>query len=142
MLTVTLTGLHAGCSYDVMLDMLPVDGLRYRYSYHRSMWLPTGRIDGRDVDIVRPSGVDTVPATFGGIAVATSAPYRHPSSPLTGGRRMTTPDTAAGCGFNWQTECRTIAFDRLKLTNCPHNDNRHVSAADHLASVASRCGDN
>lgn len=128
-LTVTLTGLHPDSSYDVMLDMIPVDGLRYRYSYHRSTWLPTGRIDGRDVDLTRLNGGDKESMTFDEAAAATSAPYRHASSPLTGGRRMTASDTTLDSGFNWQTDCRTIAFDRLKLTNCPYNDNRHVSVS-------------
>ena len=49
--------------YTVLLDMVPVDGKRYRYAYHRSSWVVAGKADpphaGRQL-------------------------YRHPDSPLSG----------------------------------------------------------
>lgn len=31
--------------YYVLLDVVPVDGKRYRYAYHRSSWLVAGKAD-------------------------------------------------------------------------------------------------
>ena len=47
--------------YYVMLDVVPVDGKRYRYAYHRSSWLVAGKAD------------PPAPARL----------YTHPDSPFT-----------------------------------------------------------
>jgi len=120
--TVTLSGLHPDTSYDVLLDMIPVDGLRYRYSFHRSCWLPTGRVDGsccprEELAWLGPSGNTGL--------IKPSISYHQPSEPTT---RTTSSNTAENDDtVNRQSGCQTIAFDRLKLTNCPKNCNTHVS---------------
>jgi T-box protein 20 len=48
--------------YAVLLDIVPVDGKRYRYAYHRSSWLVAGKAD------------PPAPARL----------YMHPDSPFTG----------------------------------------------------------
>jgi len=56
-------GIDVDAEYTVLLDVVPVDGKRYRYAYHRSSWVVAGKADpphaGRQV-------------------------YRHPDSPLSG----------------------------------------------------------
>ena len=56
-------GLDIDALYTVLLDIVPVDGKRYRYAYHRSSWVVAGKADpphaGRQL-------------------------YRHPDSPLSG----------------------------------------------------------
>ena len=47
--------------YYVLLDVVPVDGKRYRYAYHRSSWLVAGKAD------------PPAPARL----------YAHPDSPFT-----------------------------------------------------------
>lgn len=47
--------------YYVLLDVVPVDGKRYRYAYHRSSWLVAGKAD------------PPAPARL----------YTHPDSPFT-----------------------------------------------------------
>ena len=47
--------------YFVLLDVVPVDGKRYRYAYHRSSWLVAGKAD------------PPAPARL----------YTHPDSPFT-----------------------------------------------------------
>jgi len=101
-LRVRLSGLEddddANCSYDVMLDILPVDNRRYRYAYHRSSWVISER----------------TPAD-GAEAPARAAPersYRHPDGPFTAS----------------QLQQRAVSFDRVKLTNnCSINKNGYVS---------------
>ncbi|KAF4523657.1 hypothetical protein B566_EDAN006027 [Ephemera danica] len=48
--------------YAVLLDIVPVDGKRYRYAYHRSSWLVAGKAD----------------------PPAPPRLYMHPDSPFTG----------------------------------------------------------
>jgi len=59
----TGTGIDVDAEYAILLDIVPVDGKRYRYAYHRSSWVVAGKADpphaGRQV-------------------------YRHPDSPLSG----------------------------------------------------------
>ncbi|CAG0901999.1 unnamed protein product [Darwinula stevensoni] len=42
---VSFSGLKAGGKFGVLLDVVPVDGKRYRYAYHRSSWLVAGKAD-------------------------------------------------------------------------------------------------
>jgi len=56
-------GIDVNAEYAVLLDIVPIDGKRYRYAYHRSSWVVAGKADpphaGRQV-------------------------YRHPDSTLSG----------------------------------------------------------
>jgi len=56
-------GIDVDAEYAILLDIVPVDGKRYRYAYHRSSWVVAGKADpphtGRQV-------------------------YRHPDTPLSG----------------------------------------------------------
>jgi len=61
-LRVSFTGVESDASYAVMLDVIPVDGKRYRYAYHRSSWLVAGKAD------------PPLPTRL----------YLHPDSPFTG----------------------------------------------------------
>jgi len=58
---VSFSGLETGARYIVLMDVIPVDGKRYRYAYHRSSWLVAGKAD------------PPVPSRL----------YTHPDSPLT-----------------------------------------------------------
>lgn len=40
-----LSGLDVDKQYLVVLDVEPVDDMRYRYAYHRSNWLVAGKAD-------------------------------------------------------------------------------------------------
>ncbi|KPJ06443.1 T-box transcription factor TBX20 [Papilio machaon] len=42
---VSFAGCRAEARYAVLLDVVPVDGKRYRYAYHRSSWLVAGKAD-------------------------------------------------------------------------------------------------
>ncbi|CAH2067038.1 unnamed protein product, partial [Iphiclides podalirius] len=42
---VSFGGCRAEARYAVLLDVVPVDGKRYRYAYHRSSWLVAGKAD-------------------------------------------------------------------------------------------------
>ncbi|KAH7978592.1 hypothetical protein HPB49_005981 [Dermacentor silvarum] len=42
---VSFDGLHPNGRYVVLLDIVPVDSMRYRYAYHRSWWLVAGKAD-------------------------------------------------------------------------------------------------
>ena len=57
------SGIDTNAEYSILLDIVPVDGKRYRYAYHRSSWVVAGKADpphaGRQL-------------------------YRHPDSPLSG----------------------------------------------------------
>jgi len=55
-------GVDVDARYLVLMDVVPVDGKRYRYAYHRSSWLVAGKAD------------PPVPARL----------YTHPDSPFTG----------------------------------------------------------
>jgi T-box protein 20 len=44
-LRVSFTGVTGSGRYAVLLDIVPVDGKRYRYAYHRSSWLVAGKAD-------------------------------------------------------------------------------------------------
>lgn len=59
---VRFSGLDRDKTYVVYLDVVPVDWHRYRYAYHRSRWLVTGKAD----------------------SLVTGQRYRHPDTPLTG----------------------------------------------------------
>ncbi|CAH2239925.1 jg2660 [Pararge aegeria aegeria] len=59
---VSFTGCRAEARYAVLLDVVPVDGKRYRYAYHRSSWLVAGKAD------------PPAPARL----------YPHPDSPFSG----------------------------------------------------------
>jgi len=59
---VSFSGMDPGARYIVLMDIVPVDGKRYRYAYHRSSWLVAGKAD------------PPVPTRL----------YTHPDSPLTG----------------------------------------------------------
>jgi len=59
---VSFSGMDASARYAVLMDIIPVDGKRYRYAYHRSSWLVAGKAD------------PPVPTRL----------YTHPDSPLTG----------------------------------------------------------
>ena len=54
-------GSNSKTRYYVLLDVVPVDGKRYRYAYHRSSWLVAGKAD------------PPAPARL----------YTHPDSPFT-----------------------------------------------------------
>lgn len=56
-----LSGNQGRVRYYVLLDVVPVDGKRYRYAYHRSSWLVAGKAD------------PPAPARL----------YTHPDSPFT-----------------------------------------------------------
>ena len=101
-LRVRLSGLDddddANCSYDVILDILPVDRCRYRYAYHRSSWVVSDRT---------PVDAAEVPARAEPIRS-----YRHPDGPFRVNQLMQ----------------RTVSFDRVKLTNNHSiNKNGYVS---------------
>ena len=89
---VRLSGLEddvdADCSYDVMLDIPPVDHRRYRYAYHRSSWVVSDRTPA-DAAEAPPSAADAVRS------------YRHPDGPFSAS----------------QLTQRAVSFDRVKLTN-------------------------
>ncbi|XP_034826564.1 T-box transcription factor TBX20-like [Maniola hyperantus] len=59
---VSFTGCRTEARYAVLLDVVPVDGKRYRYAYHRSSWLVAGKAD------------PPAPARL----------YPHPDSPFSG----------------------------------------------------------
>ena len=59
---ITFTGIEPDARYLVLLDIIPVDNKRYRYAYHKSSWLASGKADP-------PS-----PARL----------YLHPDAPFTG----------------------------------------------------------
>ena len=59
---VSFAGCRAEARYAVLLDVVPVDGKRYRYAYHRSSWLVAGKAD------------PPAPARL----------YPHPDSPFSG----------------------------------------------------------
>lgn len=61
-LRVSFSGVSGSARYAVLLDIVPVDGKRYRYAYHRSSWLVAGKAD------------PPAPARL----------YPHPDSPFTG----------------------------------------------------------
>ncbi|GBP38656.1 T-box transcription factor TBX20 [Eumeta japonica] len=42
---VSFSGCQPEARYAVVLDVVPVDGKRYRYAYHRSSWLVAGKAD-------------------------------------------------------------------------------------------------
>lgn len=42
---VSFAGCRSEARYAVLLDVVPVDGKRYRYAYHRSSWLVAGKAD-------------------------------------------------------------------------------------------------
>jgi len=92
-LRVRLSGLEDNddddhCSYDVILDILPVDSRRYRYAYHRSSWVVSDRTP--------------VDATADTSAVADPMrSYRHPDGPFSAS----------------QLTQLAVSFDRVKLTN-------------------------
>jgi len=103
-LRVRLSGLEddddANCSYDVILDILPVDSSRYRYAYHRSSWVVSDR-----------APVDAAEAT-GRVDLMRS--YRHPDGPFRADQLIQ----------------RAVSFDRVKLTNNRNiNKNGYVSGA-------------
>jgi len=78
----------ANCSYDVVLDILPVDQRRYRYAYHRSSWVVS----------------DRAPADAAEMPAPRSNPMRsywHPDGPFSAS----------------QLTQRAVSFDRVKLTN-------------------------
>lgn len=41
----SVTGADPKASYLVLMDIVPVDDKRYRYAYHRSTWLVSGKAD-------------------------------------------------------------------------------------------------
>lgn len=41
----SVTGADPKASYLVLMDIIPVDDKRYRYAYHRSTWLVSGKAD-------------------------------------------------------------------------------------------------
>jgi len=87
-------------SYDVVLDILPVDSRRYRYAYHRSSWVISDRtpVDGAEAQ----AGFDPLQLRS----------YRHPDGPFSAGQLMQ----------------RAVSFDRVKLTNNRDiNKNGYVS---------------
>jgi len=90
-LRVRLSGLNdddsANCSYDVILDILPVDSHRYRYAYHRSSWVVSDRAPADATEA--PARADLMRS------------YRHPDGPFSASQLMQ----------------RAISFDRVKLTN-------------------------
>jgi len=101
-LRVRLSGLDdnddANSSYDVILDILPVDSRRYRYAYHRSTWVVSDRIpvDAKEA----PTRVELLRS------------YRHPDGPFRAN----------------QLTQRAVSFDRVKLTNNRNiNKNGYVS---------------
>jgi len=101
-LRVKLSGLddddNANCSYDVILDILPVDGHRYRYAYHRSSWVVSDR-----------APVDAAEASARADLVRS---YRHSDGPFSASQLMQ----------------RGVSFDRVKLTNNRSiNKNGYVS---------------
>jgi len=104
-LRVRLSGLEddVSCSsYDVMLDVLPVDSRRYRYAYHRSSWVVSDRA---------PADVAETPARVDAVRS-----YRHPDGPFSASQLMQ----------------RAVSFDRLKLTNNRSvNKNGYVSRSSH-----------
>jgi len=59
---VSFSGMDTIARYVVLMDIVPMDGKRYRYAYHRSSWLVAGKAD------------PPVPSRL----------YTHPDSPLTG----------------------------------------------------------
>ena len=59
---VSFDGVDPSARYTVLMDIIPVDGKRYRYAYHRSSWLVAGKAD------------PPVPTRL----------YMHPDSPFTG----------------------------------------------------------
>uniref|UniRef100_A0A2A4JL71 T-box domain-containing protein n=1 Tax=Heliothis virescens TaxID=7102 RepID=A0A2A4JL71_HELVI len=59
---VSFAGCRGDARYAVLLDVVPVDGKRYRYAYHRSSWLVAGKAD------------PPAPARL----------YPHPDSPFSG----------------------------------------------------------
>ncbi|XP_059060626.1 T-box transcription factor TBX20-like [Achroia grisella] len=59
---VSFAGCRSEARYAVLLDVVPVDGKRYRYAYHRSSWLVAGKAD------------PPAPARL----------YPHPDSPFSG----------------------------------------------------------
>ncbi|KAI8428041.1 hypothetical protein MSG28_002335 [Choristoneura fumiferana] len=59
---VSFAGCRGEARYAVLLDVVPVDGKRYRYAYHRSSWLVAGKAD------------PPAPARL----------YPHPDSPFSG----------------------------------------------------------
>jgi len=61
-LRVSFAGVEPDGRYAVLLDVVPVDGKRYRYAYHRSSWLVAGKAD------------PPLPSRL----------YLHPDSPFTG----------------------------------------------------------
>ena len=61
-LRVSFTGFDPRVKYAVLMDIVPVDGKRYRYAYHRSSWLVAGKAD------------PPLPTRL----------YLHPDSPFTG----------------------------------------------------------
>ncbi|KAG8296651.1 hypothetical protein J6590_051631 [Homalodisca vitripennis] len=61
-LRVSFTGLRPDQRYAVLMDVVPVDNKRYRYTYHRSSWLVAGKAD------------PPAPCRL----------YMHPDSPFTG----------------------------------------------------------
>ena len=88
----------ANCSYDVILDILPVDSRRYRYVYHRSSWVVSDRA---------PVDAAEAPAR-----AEVMRSYRHADGPFRAD----------------QLTQRAISFDRVKLTNNRNvNRNGYVS---------------
>jgi len=99
-LRVRLSGLDddVNCSYDVILDILPVDSRRYRYVYHRSSWVVSDRA---------AADVAEAPAR-----AEVMRSYRHPDGPFRADQLMQ----------------RAVSFDRVKLTNNRNvNRNGYVS---------------
>jgi len=59
---ISFGGVEPDARYVVLMDVVPVDGKRYRYAYHRSSWLVAGKAD------------PPVPTRL----------YTHPDSPFSG----------------------------------------------------------
>lgn len=96
---VKFSGLDEDVNYVVLLEMVPSDETRYRYSYQKSGWSPAAKL-------ARLKPTNELIAS----AREESGIYIHPSSPISGS----------------QLNKFSIAFDKLKLTNNPHDKNGYV----------------
>lgn len=104
---VRLCGLDPQAMYIMMMDFVPVDDKRYRYSFHRWNFDLFNLIQFNNWAIISSSWV------VAGKADPISPPriHVHPDSPAP--------------GSTWMKQ--VVSFDKLKLTNNQLDENGHVS---------------
>jgi len=109
-LRLTFSDLDMDSTYSLYVDIVPVDSLRYRYSYHQSTWVVAG-----DTSESHPSSLPPPPPR---------SPYEHPDGPFSGLRLLQRSGSEAG----------VVSFNKLKITNSFTNNSSASAASSHQVS--------